>query len=125
MDLKEYTITVEEKPEYLYVTAHGIRSRETLKSLSLNVFNTALEKHRSKILIDIRELSGDFGFMDIFYLVKEVFQGLWGRGIDQIAVIDTHTTSRDDWFLEPVAQSHGMNIRVFTEAETARKWLLE
>ena len=125
MDPKDYTLTVEEKTEYLRVTARGKRSRENIESLTWNVFHAALEKRLSKILIDIRELSGDFGFMDIFCLVKEVFHGLRGKGVDQIAVIDVHTTNRENWFLEPVAQSHGINIRVFPEEETARKWLLE
>jgi hypothetical protein len=125
MDKTKFILTMEEKPNYLRVFTSGNRSRENVKTLTMKVFNTALEKHLSKVLIDVRELSGYFGFMDIFFLVKEVMKDLRGKGVDQVAVIDVHRTSRPDWFLEPVAQSHGINIRVFGEVEEALKWLCE
>jgi hypothetical protein len=77
----------------------------------------------SKVLIDVRKLFGDFGFLDIFILVREVLKDLRGKGIDQVAIIDIHRTSMEGWFLEPVAQSNGLNIRVFGEEASALKWL--
>jgi hypothetical protein len=123
MDQQEFKLTMEEKPNYLHVRTSGLRSRENVQYLSLNVFNAALEKHLSKILLDIRGLEGYFGFMDIFFLVKEVLKNLRGKGVDQVAIIDIHRSTREGWFLEPVAQSHGLNIRVFPNEESAIKWL--
>jgi phosphoribosylpyrophosphate synthetase len=125
MDQQEFMLTMEEKSNYLHVCTSGIRSRETVKTITIKVFNTALEKHLSKVLIDVRELLGDFGYGDIFYLVREVLKDLRGKGVDQVAVIDIHRTTRQDWFLEPVAHSYGLNIRVFNEEESALKWLGE
>jgi hypothetical protein len=116
-------LQIEGRNDYLDACASGERSRENVIAMTLQVFNTALERKLSKILIDVRELSGYFGFMDIIYLVKEVMANLRGKGIDQVAVIDVHQTNRDDWFLEPVAHSYGINIRVFTELDPAVKWL--
>jgi hypothetical protein len=48
---------------------------------------------------------------------------LRGKGVDQVAIIDIHRSTRDGWFLEPVAKSHGLNIRVFPDEESALKWL--
>jgi phosphoribosylpyrophosphate synthetase len=123
MDQQEFVLTMEEKPNYLYVYTSGLRSRENVQILSMKVFNTALEKHLSKVLIDVRKLFGDFGFLDIFILVREVLKDLRGKGIDQVAIIDIHRTSMEGWFLEPVAQSNGLNIRVFGEEASALKWL--
>ena len=123
MEQTGFILTMEEKSNYLHVCTSGIRSRENVKTIAMKVFNTALEKHLSKVLIDVRELLGDFGFIDIFFLVKEVLLDLRGKGVDQVAIIDVHRTTRQDWFLEPVAYSHGLNIRVFVEEKEALKWL--
>jgi phosphoribosylpyrophosphate synthetase len=123
MDRRKLNLQLEGKANYLYACASGERSRENVIAMTITVFNAALEKKLSKICVDVRELSGYFGFMDIFFLVKEVMTNLRGKGIDQVAVIDVHQTNRKDWFLEPVANSYGLNIRVFTELDTAIKWL--
>jgi hypothetical protein len=123
MDQQEFKLSMEEKLDYLHARTSGIRSRVNVNFLSSKVFNTAVEKHLSKILLDIRELEGYFGFMDIFFLVKEVLKDLRGKGVDQVAIIDIHRSTRDGWFLEPVAKSHGLNIRVFPDEESALKWL--
>jgi hypothetical protein len=125
MDQKELELTIEEKPDYLHVCTSGKRCQKNVQTLSTTIFNVALEKHLSKILLDIRKLEGYFGFMDIFYLVKEVLKDLKGKGVDQVAIIDIHRSTREGWFLEPVAQSHGLNIRVFSDEESAIKWLAE
>ena len=125
MDQQEFALKIEDKSNFLHVRTSGIRSRETVKNLTSTVFNSALENRKSKILIDVRELFGYFGFMDIIYFVREVLHDLRGKGVDQVAVIDVQNSIGRVWFLEPVAQSHGMNIRVFAEEESARKWLGE
>lgn len=121
---QEFILAMEEKPNYLHVHTRGMRSRENVNYITVNVFNSALEKHLSKILIDIRELEGDFGYLEIFALAKEKLKGLRGKGVDQVAVIDIHRTSRKDWFLEYVSNIHELNIRVFSEEESALKWLV-
>lgn len=123
MDQPEFVLTIEEKPNYLRVTTSGLRSRENVQNLSIKVFNTAIEKHFSKVFLDIRELIGYFGYMDIFFLVKEILKNLKGKGVEQVAIVDVHRSTREGWFLEPVAQSQGINIRVFPEEESALKWL--
>jgi hypothetical protein len=123
MERQKYTLIMEEKADCLCVHASGIRSRDTVLKLTLKVFNAALEKHLSKVLLDVRKLTGNFGFIDIYYLVTQVFEDLRGKGVDQAAVVDIRQTLGQGWFLETVAQSHGLNLRVFAEEESAIKWL--
>jgi hypothetical protein len=125
MDQHELMITMEEKPGYLYVYASGIRSRDTVYEITMKVFNAALEKHLPKVLVDIRDLIGNFGIRDIFEYNAEVLKGLRGKGIDQIAVLDVRRSPKPAWLLEPIAQSRGINLRVFAEDESAKKWLSE
>lgn len=125
MGPQEFTLKMEIKPDFLLVRTNGTRSREAVKNLTLKVFTTALENHISKVLIDVRELFGYFGLMDIIFLVREVLQDLRGKGVDRVAVIDIQRSIGQGWFLEPVAQTHGVNIRVFAEEESALKWLGE
>jgi hypothetical protein len=125
MDEQELTLKMEIKPDFLLVRTSGARSREAVKNLAIKVFNAAQEKRVSKVVVDVRELFGYFGMMDIIFLVREVLQDLRGKGVDQIAVIDIQRSIGQGWFLEPVAQTHGVNIRVFAEEESALKWLGE
>jgi hypothetical protein len=125
MDQQEFVLEIENKTNFLHVRTSGVRSREAVKNLTIKVFNTALENRTPKVLIDVRELFGYFGFMDIIYFVREVLHDLRGKGVDQVAVIDVQWSIGRVWFLEPVAQSHGINIRVFAEEESALKWLGE
>jgi hypothetical protein len=125
MDQHELMITMEEKPKYLYVYASGIRSRETVNEITMKIFHTALERHISKVLVDIRDLNGNFGIKDIFDFVTGVIKDLRGKGIDQVAILDVRRSSKPGWLLEPVAQSRGFNFRVFADDELAKKWLGE
>jgi hypothetical protein len=123
MDTQEFKLSMEENPVFLYVQASGVRSKDTVRTIAMEVFKTAQSKNLPKVLIDVRELNGMFGITDIYFLVTEVLKDLRGKGIDQVAVIDIRRSARPGWFLEPVAQNRGFNFRVFAEEESARKWL--
>ena len=123
MDQQEMILKMENRSGFLHVHTRGKRSQEVVQDLAIKVFNAALEEQLSKVLVDVRELFGHFGFMDIYFLVREVIQDLNGKGVDQVAVIDIRRTIGLGWFLETVAQSYGLNIRVFDEEEPALKWL--
>jgi hypothetical protein len=118
-----FNLVIEEKPKYLHVHTRGTRSRENVNYIAVNIFNSALEKHLSKILLDIRELEGEFGYKEILALAKDKLSDLRGKGVDQVAVIDIHRTLMNNWFLEYVSNIHELNIRVFTEEESALRWL--
>jgi hypothetical protein len=123
MEQQEYILTIEEKPKYLYVRASGKRSNETIKSITIKVFNTAIEKKLSIILIDVRELIGSFGYMEILLYVGKELDVLRGKGVNQVAIIDIKRSPIQGFFLESVAQNHGFNFRVFELESEAVKWL--
>jgi hypothetical protein len=116
-------LRMEPRNDFLFASAAGERSRENVIRLTTTLYESAVEKNLSGILVDVRELLGYFGFMDIFFLVKEILLNLRGKGVNRVAVVDVHQTNRKDWFLEHVAQIYEINIRVFTEPEPAADWL--
>jgi hypothetical protein len=123
MENPDFDLTLEDRADYLYVRASGVRSRESVESITRQVFESAVEKNRSKVMIDVRELIGLFGFNDILYFVTELLKDLRGKGVDQVAIIDVRRSIYPGWLLEPVAQSRGFNFRVFAEDGSAAKWL--
>jgi hypothetical protein len=123
MEPRNFALTFVEKANYLYAYAKGVRSKDTVKTITLEVFTAAREKKLSIILIDVRELTGAFGFMDILLFVTQVLELLRGKGINQVAILDVRRSSRQGWFLETVAQNHGFNFRVFDDESAALKWL--
>ena len=123
MDKQEFTLTMDPKANYLHVNASGLRSQDTVKAITMDVFNTALANHLEKVLIDIRELNGIYGIMEIYHLVTEVFKDLRDKGVKQVAIIDIRRSVTPGWFLETVAQNRGFNFRVFADDAVALKWL--
>jgi hypothetical protein len=122
-DPQELKLKMDERADCLHVLTSGVRSRQTVEEMTMKVFRAAAEKRLSKILVDVRGLYGHFGFADINYLVREIMQDLEGKGVEQVAVIDVKRTIGMGWFLESLAQSCGLNIRVFDGEETAWRWL--
>ena len=123
MSAQEFRLSMKVGSDYLDVHASELRSQDTVSAITMKVFHTAIEKNLSKILIDVRELKGVFGVMDIYFLVSEGLKDLRGKGVNQVAVIDIRRSTIQGWFLETVAQNRGFNLRVFAEEEAAISWL--
>jgi hypothetical protein len=47
---------------------------------------------------------------------------LWSQ--TQAAIVDKPQSAAREWFLETVAVNRGLNLRMFTDIEEARAWLL-
>lgn len=123
MKQQEFMLSMEAKSNHLFVRASGTRSKDSVKAITMEIFNAALTNHLHKVLVDVRELDGMFGFLDIYYLVTEVLKDLRDKGVTQVAVVDIRRSATPGWFLETVAQNRGFNFRVFAEDEAAVKWL--
>lgn len=119
-----YTLAIENKGDHLFVRSSGIRTRDTVTAMTMEIFNAALAHSLSKALIDVRKLKGRLGILDSYLIVTEVFQKLRGKGIRKAAIVDERVSSLRWWFLETVAVNHGFNFRVFDNQEDALEWLV-
>jgi CHAD domain-containing protein len=123
MQREHYTLAIEAKGDYLYVRSHGLRTRATVTAMTMEIFDAALAKALSKVLIDVRELEGRLGILDSYFVVTDVFQKLRGKGIDKAAIVDESVSPLRWWFLETVAVNRGFNLRIFADQQKALEWL--
>ena len=123
MSQDEYTIVIEVKKKYVEARTSGVRTFDSVKAITLEIFDAALTAHRSKILIDVRELKGQLGVLESYRIVTEVFNNLRGKGISTAAIVDQQIPQPRSWFLQTVAQNRGFNLRIFPQQDEARQWL--
>jgi hypothetical protein len=124
MITKDYTLSIEAKNSHLFADVSGIRTRESVMAVTIEVFDAAIANGLSRVLVDVRAYEGRLGVLEVYLLVTELFQKLRGKGIKQAAIVDRPQSATREWFLETVAVNRGFNLRIFTEVEEARKWLL-
>jgi hypothetical protein len=123
MDQKGYELSIEQKEGYLLITAVGLRTRETVSAMTREVFEAAVAHGKKSVVIDVRQLRGGFGIMDIYLLVSDVFETLRGKGIQRAAVVDMRSSPMREAFLETAARNRGFNLRVFADTDEAEKWM--
>ena len=93
MGKEDYKLLIEDKNKYLLARTSGVRTFNTVKAMTMEIFDAALAAHRSKVLIDVSELEGRLGVLDSYRMVTEVFQALHGKGIRTAAGL---ASFRDD-----------------------------
>ncbi|MGD8455999.1 MAG: hypothetical protein PVF83_06425 [Anaerolineales bacterium] len=124
MSQEDYTLVIEIKSKYMVARPKGMRNFDTVKAMTLEIFDVARSVHRSIVLIDVRELKGRLGVLDSYKLVTEVFQKLHRKGISAAAIVDPQLPSPRSWFLETVSLNRGFNLRIFSDYDEALEWLL-
>lgn len=80
---QDYTFSIEDKEGYVEAILRGKRTRETVSALTEQIARTCLEYHRSKILVDVKELKGLLSPYDSYQIVTQIFRKLRGRGIQK------------------------------------------
>jgi hypothetical protein len=124
MFTKDYTLATEAQNSHLFARLSGIRTLESVQGATVEVFDSALTNGLSRVLVDVRAFEGRLGVLDIYILVTELFQSLRGKGIKKAAIVDRPQSGMREWFLETVAVNRSFNLRIFSEVEEARQWLL-
>lgn len=124
MFTKDYTLATEAQNSHLFAHVSGIRTGESVAKVTVEVFDATIANGLSRVLVDVRAFEGRLGVLDIYLLVTELFQNLRGKGIKKAAIVDRPHSGMREWFLETVAINRGFNLRIFSEVEEARQWLL-
>ena len=123
MNKPGYTLEVKKADNFLLFSVRGIRTRDSVMDLTKEVFQTALAAGKPKIILNVRELEGELSVLDDYYIVRDLFEQLRGKGIQKAAVIDREESPLHEWFMEVVARNRGFNFRVFSDGESAFQWL--
>jgi spore coat polysaccharide biosynthesis predicted glycosyltransferase SpsG len=123
MKKPNYSVDIEKKDDYLLLRARGTRTRDNVVEIAKEVFQKALAAKKQKIILDVRELKGELSVVDDYYIVRDLFEQLRGKGIQKAAIIDMKESPIHEWFIEIVARNRGFNFRVFDNEESALQWL--
>ena len=87
------------------------------------IAHAAIEHKRGKILIDVREMEGWLGSLSSYFVVKEDFQRIRGKGIVKVAIVDRPLPKLRGWFFQTVARNRGFNLRMFESPQGVLDWL--
>jgi hypothetical protein len=122
--MKPYTITFEERPQYLYVLVEGENdSYEISRQFWTEIVDYLKGKEYEKVLV-VERLEETVSTEDVYRLVTEFPQmGLTGLKIAFVdEVLDQYTINQ---FGEIVALNLDLNGKIFNDVDRAEKWLLE
>lgn len=118
-----YAITFEEIAGILVARVRGKRTRENVIHITREVFAQAVESRNTKVMTDVKELSGRLGVIDDYFIVTELFGELRGKGVAKAAIVDVEESPIHEWFIEVVARNRGYNFKVFSDETDAMDWL--
>ena len=111
--------TIEEKGEYIFVKYKGSYIKNTLFEIIKEVKKRSKEIKCYKLLGDISEMTGKVGTLDRFDF------GVQGatmfRENYKIALI--YRKEEINGFAETVSVNRGLNARIFSDKESAMRWL--
>lgn len=117
------SLTIVDQGEYLLVEFCGDFSVEAGKRCIDAMTDASLAMERSKVLLDCRKISGEMPIIDRFAVAS--YAEKTRDVIARLAMVNRPDVVLPDNFVENVARNRGANVRVFTEFETAVRWLLE
>jgi len=79
------------------------------------------EHHRSRVLLDCREMTGNLPMMDRFEVT--VYGATKRHQIRRLALLGREEMVLPDNFVENVAVNRGMDVKIFTDFYEAELWL--
>jgi hypothetical protein len=122
---QNYSLSIEEKTDYLHAHVKGVRTRDAVIAITMEIFEKALSKGLFKVLIDVTKLEGRLSIADSHHLVTEVFAEIRGKGISKAVIVDENAPALRKWFLETAARNRGFNFKIFNNSKDALDWLLK
>ena len=122
----QFDIEITVKDDFLLISVRGNYSLSNANNLFKLAIDNSLSHNKSKILIDITDITGSIPFFNRF-LFSEV---LWNYirkhalgKVNRIAVVGKEPIVDKEKFGEIVAKNRGVNVRVFTDRSKASNWI--
>lgn len=122
MNERTYQIGVSWNEEILVITLSGQASEHNAAEIVREVIGIANEKRPRRVLVDSRNLRGQPGFADTYFLAREYpLQDAYIT--PRIAVINREENRSLASFRETTTWNLGLNIRYFSDPDEAIVWL--
>lgn len=110
----------------LYCTGHS--TVEEVKKVFVKVVDVALEHKKSRVLVDANKVTGTFSIFERYevseLLAREVIQRAIGKKL-KIAICGQEPLIDPQRLGETVAKNRGVNLKVTTDLNEAKRWLLQ
>lgn len=122
----QFDIKINVAEDLLIIYASGSYTLTKAKNLFKLAIDNGVSHNKSKILIDVNNITGFIPFFDRFhyseFLANYQLEHASGK-INKIAVIGKEPIVDKGKFGETVAVNRGANVRVFTDISMASIWL--
>ena len=108
-------------PAYLHATVYGAHTPENAMRFLREVYEACVANQKDSVLLDMRLEGPTMGTSSIFSVVQQ--RSGEGRELRRIAYVDAARGPEKAKFAETVARNRGVNVRLFSSVEDAKKWL--
>jgi len=121
-----YDLDIKIEEHFLYASIAGLRSREAISSAITEIGEACREHQTERVLIDVRKLTGRIPIFDSLSLIFNDFPPIKkSTVVKRAAIVEAEIRRVRFTFFERVARNRDYDVRVFTDPETAVKWLCE
>jgi hypothetical protein len=124
--MDSYSISIEQRPRYLYVTVSGDNTVETIARYMADIRAACVRLRASNVLV-VGNLSGPgVSMLDLYKVVAAASDDTAGIGL-RAAYVELNPSRSDDnmRMAENVARTRGIPVRAFRDVGTAEAWLLD
>ena len=119
-----YSLDITTDGDVLVAHVTGERTRDNVRSVSQDLVQACMKRGISKILVDVREMTGNLTLLEDYEVPARDFHALDHGGLlKAVALFDVPKNAERFEFLEHVARTEGFNFRTFTKKSAAMAWL--
>jgi len=118
-----YSINVESGN--IVVQHTGRLTAQAIEASRREVAELAAERHLSGILLDLSPATSSLPFIDIFELGSGQGSVLPPSVVVAVVYRPDQFSAEDIDFAEDISLNRGIQMRAFTDSETAQQWLLD
>jgi len=125
---REFDINITVAEDLLTINVKGNYSLVKANNLFKLAIDSAVSQQKSRILIDVTNISGDIPFIDRFQFSEflSIYRTEHASGkVSKIAMVGQEPIIDKRRFGETVAVNRGTNTKVFTDMSEASAWLDE
>jgi hypothetical protein len=118
-----YHLSIELHPTYVHAVATGETTSENLRRFLLEAYQASVAERRNSLLLELRFSGPSLNFGSVYSVIAE--RSLDGATLARIAYVDAspeHAVQTAE-FAELAAQNRGINVRLFSTIEEAKRWL--
>jgi hypothetical protein len=118
-----YKLDVIFKNSYLHISVSGSQTLDGNIKLAADCVEACKKYKVSRVLVDIRGLSGQPGVVADYELAKLITAWESAKTVSHAALLEKESDLGAGKFFETTARNRGINIYVFSDPKKAEEWI--